>query len=33
MGQPRHKDDTKTFEELSYPEQAKSISSQLDATS
>jgi hypothetical protein len=29
VGQPRHKDDTKTFEELSYPEQAKSISSQL----
>ncbi len=29
MGKRRHKNDTKTFEELSYAEQAKSISAQL----
>ena len=30
MATPRHKNDTKTFEELSYAEQAKSISAQLN---
>ena len=29
VGKRRHKNDTKTFEELSYAEQAKSISAQL----
>ncbi len=29
MATPRHKNDTLTFEELSYAEQAKSISAQL----
>jgi hypothetical protein len=29
MAIPRHKGDTKTFEDLDFPEQAKSISAQL----
>ncbi|MCK5133130.1 MAG: hypothetical protein KAR40_13370 [Candidatus Sabulitectum sp.] len=30
MSNPRHKGDTKTFDELSYSEQAKSITAQIN---